>query len=219
MTYIPSINLSLLIESIPYILKGLPYTLIISLSAFIIGNIIGLVIAVIQIKEVPIIKHLLRLYVSFLRGTPAIVLLFLLYFGMPIQLPPVTAAIICFSMTSSAFLSEIYRGAIKGVDSGQWEAAKALGWSFTGTMFHIILPQSLRIAIPSLSNVTMDIIKGSSLAAMITVPDIFQRAKIVGGREFDFMTMYVLVALIYWVICTLIEKLQQYLEQKVAFNN
>ena len=87
MTYIPSINLSLLIESIPYILKGLPYTLIISLSAFIIGNIIGLVIAVIQIKEVPIIKHLLRLYVSFLRGTPAIVLLFLLYFGMPIQLP------------------------------------------------------------------------------------------------------------------------------------
>lgn len=217
MTYIPSINISLLIESIPYILKGLPYTLVISLSAFVIGNIIGLFIAVLQIKELFITKHFLKLYVSFLRGTPAIVLLFLLYFGMPIQLPPVTAAIICFSMTSSAFLSEIYRGAIKGIDSGQWEASKALGWSFAGTMIHIILPQSLRIAIPSLSNVAMDIIKGSSLAAMITVPDIFQRAKIVGGREFDFMTMYVLVAMIYWMICILIEKLQHYLERKVAF--
>lgn len=215
--YMPSIDIKLLIDSIPFVLKGLPYTLVISLASFVIGNFLGIILTSINLREIPIIRTIIKLYLSFLRGTPALVLLFILYFGMPIQLPPIQAAIICFSLTSSAFLAEIYRGAISGIDKGQWEASKALGMSYTLTMKDIIFPQALRIAIPSLGNVAMDIVKGSSLAAMITVPDIFQKAKIVGGREFDYMTMYVLVALIYWGICLVIGWGQKRLEKRFAY--
>jgi cystine transport system permease protein len=138
--------------------------------------------------------------------------LFLLYFGLPYQLDALTATIVCFSLTSSAFIGEIYRGSIAGVDRGQWDAAYALGFSFPKVMRSIILPQAFRISIPALSNVAMDLVKGTSLAAMITIPDIFQKAKIVGGRTFDYMSMYVLVAIIYWCICLLIEYVQKYLE-------
>ncbi|EAC5373209.1 ABC transporter permease subunit, partial [Listeria monocytogenes] len=111
------------------------------------------------------------------------------------------------------FIGEIYRGSIAGVDRGQFDAAYALGLSFTKTMRLIILPQAFRISVPALSNVAMDLLKGTSLAAMITIPDIFQKAKIVGGRTFDYMSMYVLVAIIYWLLCILIEAGQKRLEQ------
>lgn len=215
--YMPSIDFKLLVDSIPFVLEGLPYTILISLASFMIGNLLGILLTSISLLDIPVIRTVIKVYLSFLRGTPALVLLFILYFGMPIQLPPIQAAIICFSLTSSAFLAEIYRGAISGVDPGQWEASKALGLSYIVTMKDIIFPQALRIAIPSLGNVAMDIVKGSSLAAMITVPDIFQKAKIVGGREFDFMTMYVLVALIYWGICLVIGSLQKRLEKQFEY--
>lgn len=215
--YMPSIDFKLLVDSIPFVLEGLPYTILISLASFMIGNLLGILLTSISLLDIPVIRTVIKVYLSFLRGTPALVLLFILYFGMPIQLPPIQAAIICFSLTSSAFLAEIYRGAISGVDPGQWEASKALGLSYIVTMKEIIFPQALRIAIPSLGNVAMDIVKGSSLAAMITVPDIFQKAKIVGGREFDFMTMYVLVALIYWGICLVIGSLQKRLEKQFEY--
>mgnify|MGYP001048785875 FL=1 len=137
-------------------------------------------------------------------------------FGLPYQLPALTAAIICFSLTSSAFIGEIYRGSIAGVDRGQWDAAYALGLSFSKTLRLIILPQAFRISVPALSNVAMDLLKGTSLAAMITIPDIFQKAKIVGGRTFDYMSMYVLVAIIYWLLCIGIEALQHRLEKRFA---
>ncbi|MGX7023397.1 amino acid ABC transporter permease [Vagococcus hydrophili] len=215
--YMPSIDFKLLVDSIPFVLEGLPYTILISLASFMIGNLLGILLTSISLLDIPVIRTVIKVYLSFLRGTPSLVLLFILYFGMPIQLPPIQAAIICFSLTSSAFLAEIYRGAISGVDPGQWEASKALGLSYIVTMKDIIFPQALRIAIPSLGNVAMDIVKGSSLAAMITVPDIFQKAKIVGGREFDFMTMYVLVALIYWGICLVIGSLQKRLEKQFEY--
>ncbi|MGO3781053.1 MAG: ABC transporter permease subunit, partial [Enterococcus viikkiensis] len=94
----------------------------------------------------------------------------------------------------------------------QWDAAYALGNRFLPTMRYIVLPQALRISIPALSNVAMDLVKGTSLAAMITVPDIFQKAKIVGGRTFDYLSMYLLVALIYWILCIGIGHLQRRLE-------
>ena len=131
---------------------------------------------------------------------------------MPYQLNAVAAAIICFSLTSSAFIGEIYRGSIAGVNKGQWDAANALGNRFFPTMRYIILPQAMRISIPALSNVAMDLVKGTSLAAMITVPDIFQKAKIVGGRTFDYLSMYILVAIIYWLLCIIVGNIQKRLE-------
>src|SRR5699024_4032270 len=105
---------------------------------------------------------------------------------------------------------------IAGVDRGQFDAAFALGLSLPKVMRFVILPQAFRISIPALSNVAMDLLKGTSLAAMITIPDIFQKAKIVVGRTFDYMYMYVLVAIIYWLLCVLIEAGQKRLERYFA---
>lgn len=210
--YIPTIDLALMLESLPFLLTGLGYTIGISLTAFFFGNVLGVLITVLGLLPGRFVKTIVRFYLSFLRGTPALVLLFLLYFGLPYQLNAVVAAIICFSLTSSAFIGEIYRGSIAGVSTGQWDAAYALGNRFWPTMRYIILPQALRISLPALSNVAMDLLKGTSLAAMITVPDIFQKAKIVGGRTFDYLSMYLLVALIYWLLCIGIGLIQHRLE-------
>ncbi|MCY7727006.1 amino acid ABC transporter permease, partial [Bacillus safensis] len=133
-----------------------------------------------------------------------------------IEFTAVTAAIIGFSFNSAAYIAEINRAALSSVPNGQVEAAKSLGLSYWQTMRGVILPQSVRIALPPLTNVMLDLIKASSLAAMITVPELFQQAKIVGGREFDYMTMYILVALIYWGICSVVSLLQDFLEKRYA---
>lgn len=211
--YIPTFDFRLMWESLPFILGGLSYTIGIAVASFFFGNILGILLTTLSFIPNRWVNRVVRTIISFLRGVPALVILFLLYFGFPYQLPALTATIICFSLTSSAFIGEIYRGSIAGVDRGQWDAAYALGLSFPKVMRSIILPQAFRISIPALSNVAMDLVKGTSLAAMITIPDIFQKAKIVGGRTFDYMSMYVLVALIYWCICLVIEYMQKHLEQ------
>lgn len=212
--YIPKIDVHLLMESVPFVLRGLPYTIGISMFAFFAGNIIGIFLSFLSLLQSKTVKYAVRFYISFFRGVPALVLLFLLYFGLPYPLSALQASCICFSLTSSAFIAEIYRGSISGVDHGQWDAAYALGLPFSKVLLSIIFPQALRISIPALGNVAMDLIKGTSLAAMITIPDIFQNAKIIGGRSFDYMTMYVLAAIIYWLLCVGTGWLQNKLEKK-----
>ena len=220
--YIPTLDFPLMWESLPFFLSGLSYTVGIAVVSFLGGNLLGLLLTFLGMLQNPILSGLVRGYLSFLRGVPALLLLFLLYFGLPYQLSALSAAIICFTLTSSAFIGEIYRGSIAGVDRGQFDAAYALGLSFTKTMRLIILPQAFRISVPALSNVAMDLLKGTSLAAMITIPDIFQKAKIVGGRTFDYMSMYVLVAVIYWGLCLLIEvgqkRLEKYFSDRLTAN-
>lgn len=209
----------LALNSLPYVLKGLGYTLGISVTSMVLGMLLGFLLAVMRISSIKLVDILARIYISFMRGTPLLVLLFILYFGFPfigIQFSAVNAAIIGFSLSSSAYIAEILRSALNSVDKGQWEAAYALGLKWSVVMRKIIVPQAMRIAVPPLSNVLLDLIKGTALAAMITVPEIFQQAKIVGGREFDYMTMYILVALVYWAICSLFALFQHYLERKMA---
>jgi L-cystine transport system permease protein len=210
-------NFKLAVQSFPYVIQGIGYTLLISVVSMILGLMIGFFIALGRTSKNKIFSLPARSYISFMRGVPILVLLFLLYFGFPIigiQFSALTAAILGFSLSSAGYMAEINRSAIASVDKGQWEAATSIGLSYWQTMRRIILPQAVKIAIPPLSNVLLDLIKGSSLAAMITVPELFQKAKIVGGREFDFMTMYILVALIYWGICSVISYFQDYLETR-----
>ncbi|UUV99629.1 amino acid ABC transporter permease [Vagococcus luciliae] len=208
------IDTKLLVESIPFVLKGLPYTLLISIASFFLGNILASLIYLLRLLNHKVINQFLIIYSSFFRGIPAIVLLFALYFGLPMQLNPIVASILCFGLTSSAFLSEIFRSAMSSVNQGQWEASKALGMPKLLIIREIIMPQAIRIAIGPMSNVAIDLVKGSSLAAMITVSEIFQQAKIIGGREFNFLSMYFLVACIYWGLCIIIEKIQYALEKR-----
>lgn len=213
------IDFQLIQRSFLFVLTGLPYTIGIAGLSFVTGSLLGTIIAIMRTSRNRFLKLLARVYVSTMRGVPMIVVLFMLYFGLPylnIQMPALLCAYIGFSLVSSAYISEIFRSAILAVDDGQWEAAKSLGLPIFKVIRYIILPQAFRIAIPPLGNVMLDMIKSSSLAAMITVPDIFQNAKIVGGREWDYMSMYVLVAFIYWVLCFIFEIFQNYVENKLT---
>lgn len=213
------IDFHLIQKSFIYVISGLPYTISIAALSFSTGLLFGILLAILGRSQNRVIKTFVKSYVSLMRGVPMIVVLFMLYFGLPyygIQLPALICAYIGFSSVSSAYISEIFRSSIDAVDSGQWEAAQALGLPKKSIIKKIILPQAVRIAIPPLGNVVVDMIKSTSLAAMITVPDIFQNAKIVGGREWDYMSMYVLVAFIYWLLCFGFEHFQRHIEAKLV---
>lgn len=213
------INIPLMKDSLGFVLSGLPYTLGISLLSFLTGLVFGLLLALLGRLHQPLLHYLVRAYISIMRGVPMIVVLFVLYFGLPyygLELPALLCAYLGFSMVSAAYISEVFRSSIEAIDKGQWEAAKALGLPYALMVRKIILPQAFRIAVPPLGNVIIDMVKSSSLAAMITVPDIFQNAKIIGGREWDYMSMYILVAFIYWLIAFLLERYQEFLENKLA---
>lgn len=209
----------LAIESLPYVLEGIWYTLLISILSMLGGLVIGFFLALARTSPLKILQWPARLYISFMRGVPILVILFLLYFALPvigIQFTAVQAALIGFTINSAAYIAEVFRSSLASVDKGQWESSTALGLTYWQTMRRIILPQSVRIAVPPLSNVYLDLIKASSLAAMITVPEIFHKARIIGGREYDLLTLLILVALIYWAICSVMTVLQNYLEKRYA---
>src|SRR5690606_36942026 len=210
---------ALAIESLPYVLEGIGYTLLISVVSMVLGIFIGFFLALARTSRLQILQFPARLYISFMRGVPILVILFLLYFALPvigIEFSAVQAALIGFTTNSAGYIAEVFRSSVASVDEGQWESSTALGLTYWQSMRRIILPQSVRIAVPPLSNVCWDLIKASSLAAMITVPEIFQKARIVGARDYDLLTMLTLVALIYWAICSAMTILQHYLEKRYA---
>ncbi|WP_188455196.1 amino acid ABC transporter permease [Virgibacillus oceani] len=213
-------DVELALESLPYIIKGgLPMTLAVSFSGMLLGLILGLFIALARGSKRIVFRWPARIYISFMRGTPILVFLFILYFGLPvvgIEFSAFTAAFLGFGLNSAAYIAEINRASLNSIDAGQWESAKALNLSYWKTLRKIILPQATRIAIPPLTNVFMDIVKATSLAAVITVPELFQKTQIVAGREFDAMTMYILVAFIYWPVCMIISFMQDRLESRYS---
>ncbi|WP_226035368.1 amino acid ABC transporter permease [Aquibacillus saliphilus] len=212
-------DVELAIKNLPFVLGGLPMTIAVSFVGMAIGLILGLFLSLGRRSDNRLLRWPSRLYISFMRGTPILVFLFILYSGLPvvgIELNAYTAAIIGFGLNSAAYIAEINRASLNSVPSGQWESAKALGFTYWRTLRTIILPQATRIALPPLTNVFLDIVKATSLAAVITVPELFQKAQIVGGRTFDPMTMYVLIALIYWPLCIVISAFQEKLEKRFS---
>lgn len=209
-------DVDLAIQSFPYLLGGLPNTLWIAFVSMFFGLLLGLLLALGKLSPTRLLRYPSTFYISFMRGVPILIILFILYSGFPfigIEFAALTAAILGFSLNSAAYIAEIIRSSIRAVDDGQVEAARSLGMGKWLTLKGVVLPQATRIALPPLSNVFLDLIKASSLAAMITVPEIFNKAKIVGGREFDYMTVYIVVALIYWAICTFMSFFQEWLER------
>lgn len=212
-------NLEIALEAIPQILEGLPYTLALSLIGFGLGTFMGFFVALLRMSQIVPFRWLAMIHISLMRGIPLMVLLFFIYFGLPfmgIQLDAISSTIIAFTSMSSAYISEIIRSSLQAVDKGQWEAARSLGLRTPIIYRKIIIPQAFRIALPPLSNVLLDMVKSTSLTAMITVPEIFNKAKIVGGAKSDYMTVYICVALIYWVICTIYAFGQLQLEKRLA---
>lgn len=224
-----------MINSLPAIVARLPITLVIVIVSMILGLGIGLLTALIRMYKVPVLGRLFAVYVSFIRGTPLLVQLYLVFYGIPkiiyylqtdkqmLQgldlnvIPPEYYAILAFSINLGAYLSETIRSAIMSVDKGQFEAADAIGMTKTQTMLKIILPQAAVVALPNIGNTLISTVKDTSLVFVLGVVDIMGQAKIMGARGLAFFEVYVAVALVYWVVCILIEIVLVRVERRIRF--
>ncbi len=224
------LDFSYLIQSIPAIAKGIPTSLAIALIAFVIGLLIGLFVALIKIYQVPILSQIAAVYVSFIRGTPLLVQIFLSYYGIPLVIrylnsrynldydvsfiPAIYFIYVAFSLNSGAYLSETIRAAIQSVNKGQMEACYSVGMSTTQGLRRIILPQAATVALPNIGNHFVALLKDTSLAFAASVPEIIGKAKIIAGRTSMFFEVYIVAAFLYWVICILIERILKLLEHR-----
>ncbi|MGK9235887.1 amino acid ABC transporter permease [Inquilinus limosus] len=209
------------LSAFPLILPYLPVTLLIAFSAMACGLIMGTGAALVRIYRIPLLRQLATLYISFIRGTPLLVQIYLAYYGIPkllqylnLQLgteidanrvPALVFVVFSLSVNVGAYLSEAIRSALLSIDRGQAEAAYSIGMTPVQAMRRIILPQALAVALPNLGNSFISLIKDTSLAFLIAVVDIMAAAKIIGGRSLRFFELYMAVAVIYWVICILVE--------------
>ena len=165
----------------PFLLQGAMYTVLFAAVSMVLGLILGFSVAVVRVTKVPVVSQIAAVYVSAFRGTPLLVQIFVLYYGLPsvgIEFTPVTAGILALTLNVAAYLSESMRGAILGIDKGQWEAGLSVGLTWGQTLWNIITPQALRLAVPSLSNSLISLIKDTSLISVITVTELMLATKI-----------------------------------------
>jgi cystine transport system permease protein len=212
-------TLDLLRQSAPLLLKGAGYTVALSLIGMSLGLVLGFGLALMRLSRSPLLRWPASVYVSAIRGTPLLVQLFLIYYGLPqfgVELPPLVAAGIGFSLNIAAYACEILRSAIANVDRGQWEAATVLGMSRGQALRRVILPQAARTAVAPLSNSFISLVKDTSLAATIQVPELFRQTQLSTARTFEIFTMYLAAAAIYWIVSTLLAMGQGWLERRAA---
>ncbi|QBF24177.1 cystine ABC transporter permease [Pseudomonas tructae] len=208
----------LALQSAPFLLKGAYYTVILSLGGMFFGLLLGFALALMRLSSLRLLSWTARVYVSFFRGTPLLVQLFVIYYGLPqlgIELDPLPAALIGFSLNMAAYACEILRAAISSIDRGQWEAAASIGMTRGQAMRRAILPQAARTALPPLGNSFISLVKDTALAATIQVPELFRQAQLITARTFEIFTMYLAAALIYWVLASVLAHLQNRLEARV----
>lgn len=216
-----SFDLQYIIELMPILFKYLGVTMEMALWGFLFALILSLTLALVRVFKIKFIQHIASLFISFFRGTPLLVQLFLLYYGLP-QFMPIfigmdafTASIIGLSLHFSAYMAESIRAAILGIDKSQMEACLSLGMTRLQAMKRVILPQASRVATPSLMNYFIDMIKSTSLAFTLGVAEIMAKAQMEASSSFKFFESFLAVALIYWVIVVFFTRIQYFLEYKL----
>ncbi len=194
------------------IVKGVPWTILLTVLSFLFGLIGGTLVAIALISPYKWLKIICRIYVDFFRGTPMLVQLFLIYFGLPglfreiglnIDLDRLPAALFALSLNVAAYLAEIMRGGIQSIDNGQWEACSSLGMSPVQTMREVIFPQAFRRMLPPLGNEFITLIKDTSLAAVIGFEELFRQGQLMVATTYKAFEIYIAVALVYLVLTTL----------------
>lgn len=202
---------------IPCIKVTIPLTIL----SYVLGVALALFLALVQVANVKGLKQAARIYIWIFRGTPLLVQLFIIFFGLPsvgIVLDAFPSAVIAFALNLAAYNAEVIRSAILAVSEGQTEAAYMVGLSYPQLMFHIVLPQAARIAFPPLFNSLIGLTKDTSLASNITVIEMFSVAQQVAARYYEPFALYCEAAFIYLMICTLLTWLQSFMEKKLAWN-
>lgn len=201
------------------LLAGFKMTIPLTVISFSIGLVIALFTALVQTAKVPVLRKLARFYVWIIRGTPMIVQLFVVYFGLPnigILLSAFASAVLVFSVSVGAYCSETVRAAIESVPVGQMEAGYCVGMNHWQIMYRIVIPQALRTAFPPLSNSLIGLVKDTSLAYSISIVEIMATAQRIATRTYDYFLLYIEAAFVYLIFCTVLQWLQRYLEGKLA---
>ncbi|MFM4903144.1 amino acid ABC transporter permease [Aeromonas hydrophila] len=204
----------------PLLSAGLIFTVPLTLITFVLGIVLGLSVALTRLYGPAPLVMLVRFYVWLIRGTPLLVQLFLIFYGLPsagIVLDAFTAAVIGFTLNIGAYSSEIIRATLAAIPKGQWEAAYSIGMNWPQVMWRVILPQAARIAVPPLSNTFISLVKDTSLAAAVTVPELFQAAQRLASVTYEPLILYVETALIYLMFSSVLSTLQDKLELRLAY--
>jgi cystine transport system permease protein len=209
---------ALLREAAPAMLTGAGYTLLFALAAMIGGMAIGVPVALMRIAPAGLLRWPATLYVSVMRGTPLLVQIFVIYYGLPgigIEFTPVTAGVLALSLNSGAYLSESLRGAIASIRQDQWRAGFSLGLGYGQTLVHVVLPQALRVALPSMSNTLISLIKDTSLVSVITMTELMLATKEVIATTFQPLPLYLAAAAVYWALSLVFEQVQRLAERRL----
>jgi cystine transport system permease protein len=203
---------------LPLVKGALYYTIPLTLISFSIGLVLAIFTALARISGIKPLEMIARVYVSAIRGTPLLVQLFIIFYGLPnigITIDSFPAAIIGFSLNVGAYASEIIRAAILSIPKGQWEAAYSLGMSYSQALKRIIFPQAARVSIPPLSNTFISLVKDTSLASSILVAEMFRKAQEIASTNYEFLLLYTETALLYWVICFVLSIIQGRIEERL----
>ncbi len=225
-------DIKLVFTQIPKLLVKLPVTLELALIGMVIGLLLGLLMAVIKIRGTKVLSPIVNFIISLLRGTPIIVQLYIAFFGFPMifkavnakfgtnlqiaDIPGFVYAAFALGLNQSAFSAEIIRSALLSVNKGQIEAAYSLGMTYFQALRRIILPEAFVVALPTLGNSLISIIKGTSLAFTCAVVEITAQGQIIAGRSYRYFETYVSLAIIYWVLTVIIEQAIKFTEKKIA---
>ncbi|MDA0571929.1 amino acid ABC transporter permease [Burkholderia gladioli] len=210
---------SLLVDSLPVLAQGAVLTVKFAVLSMVFGLVLAVVLALMGIARNRVLNVIARIYVSLMRGTPLLVQIFVIYYGLPslgISLDPTPAGVIALSANVAAYMSESMRGAILGIESGQWLASYSLGLSWGQTLRYVIGPQALRIAVPSLSNSLISLIKDTSLVSVITVTELLRSAQEIIASTYQPLPLYLAAAAVYWVLCQVLEWVQRWWERRLA---
>ena len=208
----------------PMLEAAIDKTIPLAVISFFAGVAIALIVALIRIVEKPnlgmrLLQILCRIYVSTIRGTPMLVQIFIIFYGLPevgIKLDPFPTAIIAFSINIGAYTSETIRAAILSIPKGQWEASYSIGMNYYQTFTRTIMPQALRVSVPPLANTFISNVKDTSLASLVLVTEMFRVAQNITAENYEFIMIYSETALIYWCICLILSFAQDRLEQRLS---
>jgi len=212
-------DFTIIIDSLPSLLNATLMTIFLAVVSIIIALILGFFTALARISTIKPLAKLAAVYVSIFRGTPLLVQVFVIYYGLPqinIEMDPIPSGILALSLNAGAYLSESFRAAILSIDKGQMEAAVSLGMTYSQALRRVILPQSLRIAIPTLSNTFIVLIKDTSLISVITVTELLQMSSLLIAKTFEPLTIYLIAAALYWILIAVFSALLDKLEKRTS---
>jgi polar amino acid transport system permease protein len=204
---------------VPYMLKGTVVTLEVSACAMVLASVIGLVMGLISVSSLRVLKAIIRAYVYFVRGTPALVQIFLVYFALPrigFELSSFWSGVVALAFNSAGFIAEIMRAGLQSIDAGQTEAALSIGMTERQSIQFILLPQSLRRVTPPLTNELITLVKSSSLLSVISITELTRTAQLIIAEKFVPFELYAALAVYYLVIISILSWISEALEKRLA---